>query len=693
MTMRLKSEDLLIEIGCEELPAKDLKKRLNDFILEIKTELSKLELNPGSIKGYVTPRRLAVIISNLIEKTPDRMVFKKGPTKKAAFDSTGKPTQAALKFAESCGVPVEKLSLQETEKGSWLVFEESVPGKLTTDFIPALLENALENLPMGRRMRWGSQEHKFLRPIHWIVLLYGTEVIPAELFGVKTDRFSFGHRFHHPQAISIATALEYEAKLEAGFVMVDFAKRQATICNGMLKIAADYKANAVLDETLLDEVTGLVEWPVVLTGQFEEAFLALPKEVLISTMQVHQKCFATVNPKGELLSRFILVSNIESKDPKMVILGNESVMRARLSDAAFYYDIDREKSLEQRQADLKNIIFQAGLGTLFDKTQRVAYIAHLIAEAIAADPKVAERAGLLCKADLTTQMVGEFPELQGIMGYYYALHGAEAQKVALAIAEHYHPRFAQDTLPSSVEGMAVALADRLDSLLGIFGIGKKPTGDKDPYGLRRLALGVLRILIEKKVDLDLEVILNHIKNAYQISLPEVNVVELVLEFSFERLRAWYQDQNVPARVFEAVLVNRPTNPLDFHNRIQAVVAFKKLAVAESLAAANKRVQNILAKSEVSLPKETPVYPALLKEPAEITLANQLGEKIKEVSPLIQSRNYTDALISLATLREPIDAFFTDVMVMVEDPKVRDNRFYLLNTLKNLFLEIADISLL
>ncbi len=690
-------KDLLVEIGCEELPPKNLHKLQITFVEHFTKMLTAANLRFTKAEGFVTPRRLALRISDLSLQQPSRQITKRGPAKNAAFDATGKPTKAALGFAESCGVSIDALSLQETDKGSWLVFEKNEPGKTTEQLIPDLLTETLNALPFGRRMRWGTRTDSFVRPIHWIVLLWDHKVIQTEIFGVKSSNLTYGHRFHHPEALSISDPKDYESVLfNKGFVITNFEKRREKILSDITKITTEKKFNAIIEDALLDEVTGLVEWPVVLLGSFDKAFLDIPREALITSMQTHQRCFPIEDQSQKLLSHFLLVSNINSKNPVAVINGNECVIAARLADAVFYYRVDKEMSLEQRRIGLKNVRFQQRLGTLWDKSERIAKLAKLIAPKIHADPVHTERAALLCKADLLTQMVGEFPELQSIMGRYYALHDSELVTVAMAIEDHAHPRFAQDTLPTTPEGTALALADRLDSLVGIFGLGNRPTGDKDPFALRRQALGILRILIEKQCGCDLNDLLHIAKEQYAhqaITLSEPEVISQVLDFCFERLRALYQDQGINPRVFEAVFAKRITNILDFDKRIQAINYFITLKEAESLAAGNKRVQNILSKCDTDIFTDLAVQNDLLTENAEKILWLQLAAKEKEVAPLLQVGNYTEALKSLATLREPIDQFFTDVMVMVDDLTLRNNRLRLLHRLRVLFLEIGDISLL
>ncbi len=686
-------EDLLIEIGCEELPPKSLKKMQNAFVESLCQSLANAELSFKTIQGFATPRRLAIHITALSTEQPTRLVIKRGPAKNAAFDAQGNPTKAALGFAQSCGVSIDALSLQESDKGAWLTFKQSTSGSPTKDLIIPMLTKALTELSVGRRMRWGNNAYQFTRPIHWIVLLLGNQVIEAEFFGIQTGNLTRGHRFLHPNPILIPSPAHYETLLfNKGYVIADYDKRLETIRLKMAEIAKKNNYHPIIMDELLNEVTGLVEWPVVLTGTFDEAFLAIPKEALITSMQNHQKCFPIRNADHQLLAKFIIVSNLVSKDPTAVIVGNECVMRARLQDAVFYYGVDKEIPLANRQEQLNTVVFQAGLGTLGDKSKRIAALAKIIAKSIHIDLKDVERAALLCKTDLLTQMVGEFPELQGIMGRYYALHDKETLAVANAIEEHYYPRFSQDKLPSSVEGVTLSLADRIDTLVGLFGIQKRPTGDKDPFGLRRQALSALRILVEKQLDLDLEFLIKSAASLYSVPLA-TDVTQAVLDFSFERFRAWYQDQNVPARLFEAVYIQGPTHPLDFDKRIQAVKHFLTLPEAESLASANKRVQNIISKSNFIDLHDISIDRNLLTEEAEKNLAEALSNKEKEVMPLLQAGDYTLALIRLAALKEPIDQFFDTVMVMVEETNLRNNRLRLLSRLRTLFLKIADISLL
>lgn len=688
----IEPKDLLIEIGCEELPSKSLQKLQSSFLDSFLKKIKEAELNFDAIKAFAAPRRLAIHVTHLSAAQPTRFEPKKGPPRTVALDKEGKPTIAALKFAETCKVPYETLTFNND---GYLFFEQKVPGLSTEQLIPLLLTDILNTLPINKRMRWGSNDFSFVRPVQWLVILFGDKLIETEIFGIKSDRYTQGHRFHHPHPIRIDMPSNYETLLQKpGYVIADFEKRRSQIHTALLHATKEYNQHSLFDPELLDEVTGLVEWPVILTGEFNNAFLEIPKEALVSSMQVHQKCFPITNSVGKLLSKFLIVSNIQSTDPQTVIDGNNRVMEARLADAAFYYRVDKETPLKERINRLEHIVFQVGLGSLLDKTNRIKTLTEYIAPTIKADLQSASRAAWLSKADLVTLMVGEFPELQGIMGRYYALQDAESDSVAKAIEEHYHPRFSQDSLPNTLEGSAVALADRIDSLTGIFSIGKRPTGDKDPFGLRRQAMAVLRIIIEKKLNLDLKDLFakanSHFPNAKENQDPSNTVL---LDFCFDRLRAWYQEQGITPQVFEAVLAKNPTKPFDFHQRIQAVSGFQKLPEAEALAAANKRVKNILTKSEENIPKDAMVDIALLQEKAEKDLETQLSAKEKEISPLVDASDYTEALKALATLRQPVDQFFTDVMVMSDNEALRNNRLRLLHRLRILFLKIADISLL
>jgi len=684
------ARDLLIEIGTEELPPKALSTLAEAFEQGIRAGLEKAGLASGAIHRFATPRRLATLIERLPVRQPDRQLERRGPAFSAAFGPDGKPTRAAEGFARSCGVTVADLQRQETDKGAWLIHLSVEPGAATTDLIPGIVLAALAGLPIPKRMRWGDRDDEFVRPVHWAVLLFGDDVIPATILGAEAGRETRGHRFHHPQPIRLNSPADYARQLASeGRVIADFAERRDAVRAQAEAVATQLNGAAVIKPELLDEVTALVEWPVALAGNFEQRFLNVPAEALISTMQDNQRYFPVVDARGRLLPHFITIANLESRDPAQVRAGNERVIRPRFSDAEFFWNQDRKQPLAARMSDLKHVVFQQRLGTLADKSARVAALARFIAGHSHGNPDRAERAARLAKCDLLTQMVQEFPELQGIMGRYYALHDQEAPEVAQALEEQYLPRFAGDRLPQTATGRALALAERLDTLTGIFAIGQAPSGAKDPFALRRAALGVLRILIEGQLDLDLLTLLERAAAGFDPALRAGHAVETLFEFVMERLRGYYLDQGVRPDAFEAVLDCRPTRPLDFDRRVRAVGAFRELPEAASLAAANKRIRNILKKVETVLPFE--VRPDLLVEDAEQALAGRLVERSSEAIPLMEAGLYGDALTRLASLREPVDAFFDQVLVMAEDAALRDNRLALLNELGSLFLRVADFS--
>ncbi len=684
------ARDLLIEIGTEELPPRALA-RLSDALTTGITEgLGKARLETGPARAYAAPRRLAVLVEQVPLAQADREELRRGPAVAAAFDTDGKPTQAALGFARSCGVEVGDLERLETDKGTWLAYRKLARGAATRQLLPEIVDNALARLPIPKRMRWGAGSVEFVRPVHWVVLLFGDEVVDSEVLGVRAGRETRGHRFHHPAPLYIGEPAAYAPLLETeGHVLADREARREAIRGQVLALAAELGGQAVIDGDLLDEVTALVEWPVALSGSFDRDFLEVPQEALISAMQDHQKYFPVVDADGRLLPHFITVANIESRDPDQVRAGNERVIRPRLADARFFWDQDRKQKLETRCAKLADMVFQQELGTLADKQQRVAAVAATIAERIGADAAQARRAAQLAKCDLLTQMVYEFPELQGIMGRYYALHDGEPAEVAAALEEQYRPRFAGDAIPQTATGQALAVADRLDTLVGIFAIGQAPSGDKDPFALRRAALGVVRILIEGERDLDLLDLLDGAARQFPAGLDATAAVEPVFGFVTDRLRAYYQEQGIPLDVFEAVRDRRPTRPLDFDRRVRAVDAFRKLPEAERLAAANKRIGNILRKAEQEIPAE--IDPAGLVEPEEKALAERLAALAQAVEPRLEAGDYAPALQRLAGLREPVDAFFDAVMVMAEDARLRANRLALLKRLQDLFLRVADLS--
>ena len=684
--------DLLVEIGTEELPPKALRRMRDALQSSLHTLLDENRLAHGDSHAYATPRRLAVIIRDVPVAQPDRDVTKRGPALKAAFDADGKPTKPAEGFARSCGVTVGELEELQTDKGSWLVYHSTETGQSSSEVIPALIEKALKTLPMPKRMRWGNSDIEFVRPLHWVVLLFGDEAISANVLGVSSDRYSRGHRFHHNEAIAITAADTYVQTLERdGMVAVDMEQRRESIRTQVTEAGAALGGQALIDAALLDEVTALVEWPVAISGSYDPHFLEVPAEALISSMQDHQKYFPVIDAQGKLLPHFITVANIASKDPEQIKAGNERVIRARLEDAVFFWNQDRKQSLHSRAAQLDGMTFQKKLGSLGDKQTRIATIATALAGTLGFNVEQVQRAAALCKCDLLTSMVFEFPDLQGIMGRYYALHDGEDDGVANALDEQYQPRFAGDTLPDSGTGQALAIAERLDTLVGIFAIGQTPTGDKDPFGLRRSALGLLRILIEKQLDLDLRSFIDSTANIFPADLNAVSIGDALFSFMMDRLRAWYLDAGYDVHVFEAVLARQPSRPLDFDQRMRAVRAFRELPEADSLAAANKRIRNILRKAATDIPAG--YDPALLQEPAEQALAAALQTLDTQTQPLFKQRDYTNALCQLAALQTPVDAFFDNVMVMADDVALRDNRLALLQALSELFLQVADISLL
>jgi len=685
------TRDLLIELGTEELPPKALKKLIQAFESGIKQGLEKAELSFDSIRSYAAPRRMAVIVDGLQESQEDRIVERRGPAVAAAFDDDGNPTRAVQGFARSCGVEVEELGKLETDKGAWLVFKKEQVGAQATSLIPDILQQALNDLPIPKRMRWSDLPGEFVRPVHWLVLLFGDDVIPVDLLGVSSGRDSRGHRFHHPEAIRIQSAQTYAPQLETeGHVLVDMTARREAIRGQVLELASTLGGEAVLNEDLLEEVTGLVEWPVALSGSYDKRFLELPAEALISSMEEHQKYFAVRDKAGDLLPYFITICNIESRDPAQVIAGNERVILPRLSDSAFFWETDRKRPLADRQEQLKTIVFQNKLGTVYDKSARVAKLAAVIATEIGGDAPLAERAALLAKCDLVTEMVGEFPDLQGIMGRYYARLDGEHDDVAEALDEQYLPRFAGDRLPQTASGQAVSLAEKLDTLVGLFGIGQPPTGVKDPFALRRAALGVLRIVIEAGLDLDLQALLEQAQLGFDDVLTEKEVTAQVMQYFFDRLRGYSQDKGFKADVFEAVLAVKSTRPLDFMQRLTAVAEFRQLEQAEALAAGNKRIANILRKNDAEGDAGA-IDTSLLVEPAELALAEKLLSVTSSVEPLMAKADYAGVLNTLADMRETVDGFFDEVMVMAEDLTVRENRLALLNQTRALFLGVADIS--
>ena len=686
----MKVKDLLIEIGTEELPPTALNKLSSAFYNGVKEGLEKADLSFSEIKKFAAPRRLALLVSDLDVKQKDKNIERRGPAIAAAFDEDGCPSKAAEGFARSCGVKVENLEKLETDKGAWLNFKTKQKGSATKDLIANIVQHSLDKLPIAKRMRWADLDAQFVRPVHWLVLLFGKDVIDAEILSAKSGRKTRGHRFHHPDTITIPSPAEYEMLLEThGKVIADFERRKEAVRGQVDEIALNVKGKAMIDEDLLEEVSAMVEWPVAIMGDFEKRFLDIPQEALILTMKTNQKYFYVVNKKGALLPHFITVSNIESKDVTKIQEGNERVIRPRFADAEFFWSQDRKSKLIDRRERLSTVVFQKKLGTLLDKTKRVEKITTAIADQLAGDTQLALRAAELCKCDLMTEMVGEFGSLQGVMGRYYAAHDGEADEVATALEDYYKPKFSGDSLPQSITSQSLAIADRLDTLVGIFAIGQTPTGDKDPFALRRAALGVLRILIELELDLDLHHLIKIAAKHHDASIKASDAETGVLDFMLDRLHAYYLDKGILPDVLDAVISTKPTKPLDINNRLLAVDAFRQRAEAISLAAANKRIGNILKKVKGTLPSK--IDKKLLEEKAEKELHQTLTDLDDKVQSLIDATKYQDALAELSTLRKPVDQFFDDVMVMADDEKLKNNRIALLNKLHGLFLQVADIS--
>ncbi len=685
-------QTFLTEIGTEELPPKALRSLAESFAANLTAELTAANLTHGDVTWYAAPRRLAVKIAGLAESAADREVEKRGPAIAQAFDAEGKPTKAAEGWARGCGITVDQADRMVTDKGEWLLYRAVEKGNKAKELLADMVSRALAKLPIPKLMRWGDKDTHFVRPVHTVTMLMGADVIPGEVLGITSDRVIRGHRFMGEAEFTIAHADEYPAILEArGKVMADYDARKAMIKRDAEKAALALGGVADLTDSLLEEVTSLVEWPVVLTAKFEEKFLAVPSEALVYTMKGDQKYFPVYDKNGNLMPNFIFVANIESSDPSQIIAGNEKVVRPRLADAEFFFKTDCKKRLEDNLPRLSTVLFQQQLGTLRDKTDRLEALAGWIAGQIGADVNHATRAGLLAKCDLMTNMVFEFTDTQGGMGMHYARHDGESEDVALALKEQYQPRYAGDSLPSTPVSDALAIADKMDTLAGIFGIGQHPKGDKDPFALRRAALGVLRIIVEKGYNLDLETLTQEAVRLYGDKLTNANVVTDVVDFMLGRFRAWYQEQGFAIDTIQAVLARRPTRPADFDARMKAVTHFRTLDEAAALAAANKRVSNILSKSDDAL--NDTVLASLMNAPEEIRLAAYVTDLKTQLAPLYAEGKYQEALTELASLREAVDAFFDSVMVMDKDDNIRRNRLTLLNELRNLFLGVADISLL
>lgn len=683
----MSAQDFLVELGTEELPPKALNTLADAFLAGIEKGLQTAGLKFQAKKVYAAPRRLAVLLTALETQQPDRSINLDGPPRQAAFDAEGNPTQAALGFAKKCGVELSEID----QSGPKLRFSQVITGKPTASLLPTIVEDSLNDLPIPKRMRWGARKEEFVRPTQWLVMLLGDQVIDCTILAQKAGRDSRGHRFHHPESVRITSPANYLNDLRAAYVLADANERRELISKRTEELARLQEGTAIVPPSLLDEVTALVEWPVPLVCSFEERFLDVPQEALITTMQDNQKYFCLLDVDGKLLPRFITVANIESKDPQQIIAGNEKVVRPRLTDAEFFFKQDKKQKLEDFNLRLQNVVFQEKLGSVYDKAVRVSKLAAYIAPRIGGDAAWAARAGLLSKCDLATEMVGEFPEMQGVAGYYYALNDGEPDDVALALNEQYMPRGAGAELPTTLTGAAVAIADKLDTLVGIFGIGMLPTGSKDPYALRRAALGVLRILIDKKLDLDLTQAVVFAVGQFGTKVKQAGLAEQVLEFVFDRLRARYEDEGVDVSVYLSVRALQPGSALDFDQRVQAVQAFRKLPEADALAAVNKRVSNLLSKADNLGSAE--VDPSLFADAKEFSLNSAIAKAENAVKPLIAERDYAQALARLASLREPVDAFFEAVMINADDAGVRKNRYAMLARLRGLFINIADISVL
>ena len=685
------TQNFLVEIGTEELPPKALKTLATSFADNVEAELNQAGLTFDKIEWFAAPRRLAVKVLNLATQQPSKEIEKRGPAVSAAFDAEGKPTKAAEGWARGCGITVDQAERIATDKGEWLVHRAKIEGQPTKNLLNGIVANALAKLPIPKPIRWADKTVQFIRPVHTVTMLLGDELIEGEILGVASARTIRGHRFLGEKEFEIQHADQYPQLLrEKGSVVADFNERKAEILAKSQAKATALGGVADIEESLLEEVTSLVEYPNVLAAKFEERFLAVPAEALVYTMKGDQKYFPIYDKDGKLLPHFIFVSNINPEDPTAIIEGNEKVVRPRLTDAEFFFKTDLKQKLVDRLPRLETVLFQQQLGTLKDKTDRIEQLAGEIAKQIGADEAKAKRAGLLSKCDLMTNMVFEFTDTQGVMGMHYARHDGEDEEVAVALNEQYMPRFAGDELPKSLVASAVALADKFDTLTGIFGIGQAPKGSADPFALRRAALGALRIIVEKNLPLDLEDLVKKSTALFGDKLTNQNVVTDVVDFMLGRFRAWYQDEGIAVDVIQAVLARRPTRPADFDARVRAVSHFRTLDSAEALAAANKRVSNILAKADAAIGE---INLTACVEPAEKNLAEAVLALRTEVQPLITQGDYTAVLDKLANLRAPVDNFFDNVMVNAEDPALRQNRLAILNTLQSLFLQVADISVL
>ena len=682
--------DLLFELGTEELPPVALKRLSDALAAEFTAGLERSGLEHGEVQAFATPRRLGLLVKSCALQQPDRQIERRGPAIRAAFDAEGQPTKAAEGFARSCGTSVDALARVETDKGEWLVYHLKEQGKPARELLPEIAETALNRLPIPKRMRWGALDAQFVRPVHWLLFLHGGDVVQCKILEAQAGHSTRGHRFHHPEPITVGNPSEYARTLEErGWVIADFSARKARIRDQVRHTAEALGGEAEIDDALLDEVTALVEWPVPIAAGFEERFLEVPHEALILTMKKNQKYFHLLDAEGRLMNHFVTISNIDSPKPELIKEGNERVIRPRLSDAMFFWQQDGRMRLEERVDSLKSVVFQQKLGSMFEKSERVSRLAGYIATATGSDPELALRAGMLSRCDLMTEMVGEFPDMQGVMGRYQARRDGEVDELAMALEEFYLPRFSGDALPQTATGVAVSLAEKIDTLVGIFGIGQRPTGDKDPFALRRAALGALRIMLEHKLPIDLRALLDTAAEPLADRLASESVTGEVYAFLIDRLRGLYLEGGVEVDLFEAVAAVAPASISDFDRRVAAVISFSRLPEAESLSAANKRIRNILKKS--GTPPAPSVDPALFETTEEANLFDQIEMKRGEIAPLVEGHDYEATLVALAELRQPVDHFFDEVMVMAEQPDIRSNRLALLDQLGRLFLQVADIS--
>lgn len=689
----MRTENCLVELGTEELPPKALKSLGEAFATQFEAALTQADLSFDSVSWFAAPRRLAVYVSGLAEGQADKVVEKRGPAVSAAFDADGNPTKAAQGWARGNGIDVADAERLVTDKGEWLLHNAHVPGQSVAELLEGLINQAVSKLPIPKPMRWGNYNTQFIRPVHTLCVLYGSEVVNVSVLGLTSGRVIQGHRFHGEGRFELDHADNYASALEQQYVLADFEARKDKVRQQLEDAAQSLSLKPDYNEDLLEEIASLVEWPVVLQAGFDKAFLAVPKEALIYTMKDDQKYVPLLDSNGALSNTFLFVTNIESRDASQVISGNEKVIRPRLADAEFFFNSDKKTTLESRLESLETVLFQKQLGTLKEKSERISALSAFIASQIDANESQAARAGLLAKTDLMSNMVMEFPDVQGVMGKYYALNDGEDAPVAEALYEQYMPRFAGDALPSSGVSASVALADKLDTLVGIFGIGQLPKGDKDPFALRRAAIGVLRIVTELSLPLDLETLVSKAINVYGDKLTNAETQSQVVDFVLGRFTALLQDQAIAIDVIQAVAARRPTKPADYLARVHAVDKFRALEEAEALAAANKRVANILAKQNVEVTDTVNINDSLLAEDAEKALYAELKVAQKEVDIALPSQDYTRILTALATLRNVIDNFFDNVMVMADDEAVKNNRLALLSLLRQLFLTTADISIL